>query len=348
MVDSFYRDFEDEFRGSCSTIKSRLKVYLPFILPLKNIYPELQVVDLGCGRGEWLELMKDEGIEAYGVDLDAGMLQMCQDAGLQSSKAEAISFLKSLPDCSKAVISAFHLVEHISFEELKELVSESYRVLVPLGLLILETPNSENIKVGISNFYLDPTHMRPIPAPLLRFLATYYGFCRSTILRLQESPELVGGKSIKLIDVINGVSPDYSLIAQKSSTDQSDYLFETLFKNDLGLTLEKLANKYDSYRDVEADNFREIIIEIKARFSQYTVQSELVLKQSELTLKQSELALKQSELALRESETTSKECELAFNQAEAMRNSLSWKITWPLRVISNLFLSFWHMLRGRK
>lgn len=83
-----------------------------------------------------------------------------------------------------------HIVEHIPFEDIQTLVQEAFRVLTPAGLLILETPNPENIQVATSGFYIDPTHTRPIPSQLLSFLPEYYGFKRTKILRLQEENNL--------------------------------------------------------------------------------------------------------------------------------------------------------------
>src|SRR5690606_29932220 len=139
--------------GSRPDILSRLGIYLPFIKPLLSIYPEAKAIDLGCGRGEWLELLQNNGFSAYGIDLNEGMMEPAKQIGLSVIKDEAISFLKKLPDQSHIVISAFHLVEHIPFAEVEILVQEALRVLAPGGILIIETPNPENIVVGTANFY---------------------------------------------------------------------------------------------------------------------------------------------------------------------------------------------------
>ena len=186
----FYRAFEDRYRGSREVIKQRLNVYVPFVQPLLNIYDDCQATDLGCGRGEWLELMSEVGFTARGVDLNEDMLKACLERGLSVETQDAIAALEHLPDESQMVVSAFHLAEHIPFDDLKELVKEAFRVLKPSGLLILETPNSENLVVGTSSFYLDPSHQRPLPVQLLSFLCEYTGFQRTKILRLQEDAAL--------------------------------------------------------------------------------------------------------------------------------------------------------------
>lgn len=243
----FYRAFEDRYRGSRDTIKERLRVYLPFVSPFKELYPDCKAFDLGCGRGEWLELMRETNfIQPYGIDLDEDMLAACYERGLSVEKADAISSLQSLPDESQVIVSGFHFAEHIPFEALQTLVREALRVLKPSGLLILETPNPENIIVGTNNFYLDPTHQRPLPMQLLSFLAEYSGFARTRILRLQESQDLQGVQHVMLSHVINGVSPDYAIVAQKASTDDQQTLFDLAFHKPHGLSLETLSLRYDS------------------------------------------------------------------------------------------------------
>lgn len=245
MSEEFYRAFEDRFRGSRELIKSRLRVYLPFVEPLTDLYADAQAVDLGCGRGEWLELLMEARFQAQGVDLDDGMLTACRDLGLNVRTSDAVGFLKELPAASQVVVSGFHIAEHIHFSDLQALVQESLRVLKPGGMLILETPNPENIVVGTNNFYLDPTHQRPIPPPLLSFLPEYYGFERVKLLRLQEPPELFDGKVPTLLDVLGSVSGDYAVVAQKAAAPEQMKLFDVAFEKDYGLTLQTLAQRFE-------------------------------------------------------------------------------------------------------
>ena len=249
MDPNFYRALEDRFRGPRDLIKSRLQVYLPFIEPLKEAYPDLHAVDLGCGRGEWLEIMGEQGFIAQGVDLNDGMLSACRDLGLKVQTGDALSFLQKLPDNSQVIISAFHLVEHIPFDSLQEIVKESLRVLKPAGLLILETPNPENIIVGTSSFYMDPTHTSPIPPDLLAFLPEYYGYHDTKILRLQETPEIRGLENLSFLDVLNGTSPDYAIVAQKRGTTSQLDLTNDAFQTEYGTTQAQLAMAYD--RDIK-------------------------------------------------------------------------------------------------
>jgi SAM-dependent methyltransferase len=241
---SFYRAFEDRFRGSRELVKSRLSVYLPFVVPLKAIYEECKVIDLGCGRGEWLELMADEEFEAHGVDIDDTLLAVCSGEGLSVTRADAVEYLQKLQDESVVVVSGFHIIEHIPFESVQILVSEAFRVLKPGGLLILETPNPENLMVTTTEFYLDPTHRKPVPSKLLCFLAEYNNFYRIKLLRLQESPSLYGLDDLRVTDVFFGVSPDYAVVAQKSAPEEQLRLFDQAFGKEYGLTIDELALRY--------------------------------------------------------------------------------------------------------
>jgi SAM-dependent methyltransferase len=246
MSDGFYRAFEEVYRGTRGLIKSRLHVYLPFVEPLAKIEKGAQTIDLGCGRGEWLELMLEAGFKPHGVDLDEAMLSSCIELGLSVDKGDAIAYLAALPRDSQMIVSAFHLVEHISFEQLQSLVSESLRVLKPGGLLIMETPNPENIAVSTCSFYLDPTHQRPIPPQLLSFVPEHYGFERIKIIRLQESRRFSVNEPLHLIDVFEGASPDYAVIAQKAASTDVFQSIDSAFEKEYGVKFETIAALYDA------------------------------------------------------------------------------------------------------
>ncbi|WP_449431657.1 class I SAM-dependent methyltransferase [Pseudomonas putida] len=255
----FYRAFEDEHRGSHETIKQRLQVYLPFILPLQNLYPDCRAVDVGCGRGEWLETLIENGFNATGVDLDEGMLEACKTRQLPAEKAEALAYLRAIPSETLTVLTGFHIVEHIPFDDLKDLVIEANRVLKPGGLLILETPNAENLIVGTQNFYLDPTHERPIPHMLLEFLMKFSGFWRCKLLRLQENPTLAQSQSLALMDVLGGTSPDYAIIAQKDPGTLDISSFDAAFEGTYGLSMAELAQRYETNLAAKSDEQRQLL-----------------------------------------------------------------------------------------
>ena len=154
---SFYQAFEEQFRGSRDLVTSRLNAYLPFIEPVRALCESPSAVDLGCGRGEWLELLERNGFRATGVDLDEAFCSFCRRNKLNAIHADALSYLEGLPPDSQCVVSAIHVVEHLPFETLQAIIKQALRVLRSGGLLILESPNPENLIVGTSSFYLDPT-----------------------------------------------------------------------------------------------------------------------------------------------------------------------------------------------
>ncbi len=257
MTDNFYKTFENKHRGDRQSVKDRLRVYLPFILPVAKKLPEMPMIDLGCGRGEWLELMAEQNLSAIGVDIDEGMLEEAKRYGLQVRKKDALAALESLPDDSQLVVSAFHLVEHVEFPYLQCLVKEAFRVLCPAGLLIMETPNPENLIVGSSSFYIDPTHIRPLPPELLAFLPDHYGFARSKIVRLQESKTLAEKDKLELLDVLGGVSPDYAIIAQKKADRRLLSAVDEPFSKNYGITISELAATYSAQETIE--EYRELV-----------------------------------------------------------------------------------------
>ena len=249
MIDGFYRAFEDKHRGSRALIKERQRVYLPLIQPLIALYPDAAALDLGCGRGEWLELLVETGFKAQGIDLDDGMLAECRARGLFVQTQDALTALQSLPANSQAVVSGFHFAEHIPFDVLQQVVQEALRVLKPAGLLILETPNPENVVVGTANFYLDPSHNRPLPPLLMAFLPEYYGFERVKVLRLQEPIQLDQARRVSIHDVLGGVSPDYAIVAQKPAPVETLQLVSQAFSREYGVTLAMLSGRYEQDKD---------------------------------------------------------------------------------------------------
>jgi SAM-dependent methyltransferase len=304
--DDFYRSFEDRYRGSRELIKGRLDVYLPFVKPLLQAYTDAAAIDLGCGRGEWLEVLSAAGFKPIGVDLDQGMLRDCHELGLQVVQGDAIAYLSALPDESQIVVSAFHVVEHIAFDQLRTLVSQALRALKPGGLLIMETPNPENIVVATRSFYLDPTHQRPIPPELLSFIPDYYGFARVKILRLQESPELSGRENVSLSDVLSGASPDYAVVAQKPADERLTTLLDECFAKEYGLTLDSISSRYDTRID-------ERIAQAESRAQQ----SETRAQQAEARAQQAEARAQQAEARAQPAEARAQQEAIRADQAES-------------------------------
>ena len=188
-IDAFYLAFEDQFRGGRELIKDRLLHYLPWLEALKERLQDPTGVDIGCGRGEWLEVLKENGIVARGVDMNARMAAQCQSFGLEAECGEGIAYLRSLPAESQAVVSGFHIVEHLPLGLLLELIQQALRVLRPGGIAIFETPNPEAQRVSTYTFFMDPTHRNPIPNELLCFVAASAGFSETHVERVQPVTE---------------------------------------------------------------------------------------------------------------------------------------------------------------
>ncbi|BAG01142.1 methyltransferase domain-containing protein [Microcystis aeruginosa] len=186
-LDAFYFAFEERFRGSREEINKRLEVYLPRLREAQIAPVDSLILDLGCGRGEWLELLRDNGYRARGIDLNRVVIEQCQSRGLEVVEGDVIAYLQSMPDESVAVITGFHIIEHLPFEILVKLLNEAFRVLRHRGLVIFETPNPANVLVGSCNFYFDPTHRNPLPSLMTQFLVQYCGFAEVEILNLNPS-----------------------------------------------------------------------------------------------------------------------------------------------------------------
>jgi SAM-dependent methyltransferase/Skp family chaperone for outer membrane proteins len=189
-MDSFYVEFEGRFRGTREEILGRLKAYLSYISHLADDN-SARVVDIGCGRGEWLELLKQQGIDAIGVDLNGDMIDTCRALGLQAECSDALAWLGRQPENSLAAVTGFHIIEHLPFELMIALFDAALRALRPDGFIIFETPNPENVSVGSCNFYSDPTHRRPLVPDVMEFIARQRGFAKAEILRLHPSPEFL-------------------------------------------------------------------------------------------------------------------------------------------------------------
>ncbi len=188
-LDAMYSSFEDRFRGTREDIKQRLSIYLPNVLEVKAGTKDAPILDLGCGRGEWLEFLKNESLVARGVDINRIFLESCRELGLDVVEQDAVTYLRSLNPNSVGAVTSFHLIEHLPLKTLIALMDETLRVLKPGGIVILETPNPANVQVGSCNFYFDPTHRNPLPGPLTQYLLEARGFSRTLFMPLHPFGE---------------------------------------------------------------------------------------------------------------------------------------------------------------
>jgi 2-polyprenyl-3-methyl-5-hydroxy-6-metoxy-1,4-benzoquinol methylase len=190
-----YFGFEERFRGSEEDIKGRQRVYIEYFREVE------QVLDIGCGRGEFLELLKEARINARGVDLDLDMVLYCQEKGLDVVKEDAFAYLESVPDEALGGLFAAQVVEHLEPSCLIELVHLCQRKLRPGGILIFETPNPVCLTVFARSFYMDFTHIKPIHPEAMKFLFESAGF---QDLQLKCSSPVEAGMRIPLLSGVSG------------------------------------------------------------------------------------------------------------------------------------------------
>lgn len=207
-----YALFEERFRGSPAEIARGQRFYLDHLRDLPG-----PVVDAGCGRGEFLKLLKEAGIPAAGIESNPVSVEACRKAGLEVEAGDAIDRLARRPAGSLGAVTAFQVVEHWSPASILRFLQEARRALAPGGVLIAETINSDSIS-ALRAFYLDPTHVRPVPPQALRFLAEAAGLTDARIefrspLPASERLEEESENDRRLNALLFGPQ-DYALIAR--------------------------------------------------------------------------------------------------------------------------------------
>ena len=146
---AIYPAFEDRFRGTEADVRERLAVYLPEVRSCVSDAAGPRVLDLGPGRGEWLQVLADAGVPARGVDDNPAMVEHLRGRGLDVAPGDAAEHLAALPDGKLDAVTAFHVVEHLDLESTLALLAHTARVLRPGGLLVLETPHPANLVMGV-------------------------------------------------------------------------------------------------------------------------------------------------------------------------------------------------------
>jgi len=178
-----YGRFAERFRGTEDYVKKNIQFYLG------RFQGRGPVLDIGCGRGEFLEMMRDAGVEARGIDLSEESVARCRQKGLQVEKADLFQYLSDLPNGSLGGIFCAQVIEHLAAERLPEMIRLGSGKLSREGLMALETPNPECLAIFASHFYLDPTHTRPVPHPLAAFYMEECGLGQIEVQRLSPALE---------------------------------------------------------------------------------------------------------------------------------------------------------------
>lgn len=213
-----YFDFENHFRGSIESIKKAQSAYLPYFNGKKN------VLDIGCGRGEFLSLMKDNGINAQGVDIYEPYTDYCNMKGLKASCGDGTAFLAGLESVDGIFVG--QVVEHLQTHEIIRLCNTAYEKLEEGGCIIIETPNPTSLAIYTHAFYIDPSHIKPVHPLTMKYYLEKAGFRNIEVIFTENSrlpysiPELSGGSEEfnsamkRVSDALYG-SQDYAVVAVK-------------------------------------------------------------------------------------------------------------------------------------
>ena len=224
-LDSFHAAFEDHFRGDRLLYRARIEPYLDFVRAVGAGTADAPIVDVGCGRGDWLELLRDCGLIGLGIEVNRAFLDMCRTRGLTVLEGDAIETLRGMPDGSAGAITSMHVIERLPFDRAIALLDEARRVLRPRGLIIIEALNPENLSIGNHWSYGDPNRRNPLPPDALRWIVESRGFTdvrieRLVIARGRNAPKPISG-DVPGADAINALlgslsaSTDYAIIGKR-------------------------------------------------------------------------------------------------------------------------------------
>jgi SAM-dependent methyltransferase len=178
-----YGSFAERFRGSEEFVKSGQRFYVPYFAGCKD------VLDIGCGRGEFLKLMREAGVAARGIDVSRETVALCRSKGLHADEADLFAYLAAMPDGSLDGVFCAQVIEHLAPAQLPEMIRLAARALRRAGVLVVESPDPECLAIFATHFYLDPTHTRPVPHALLAFYMEECGIGQIEVHRRSPAVE---------------------------------------------------------------------------------------------------------------------------------------------------------------
>ncbi|MEQ1573395.1 MAG: methyltransferase domain-containing protein [Vicinamibacterales bacterium] len=206
-----YVGFEDHFRGSADDIRARVAEYLPTFAGASD------VLDIGCGRGEFLALLRERGITARGIDLNPAMVEVCREQTLDAVVADALGYLRSLPDGSLGGLFAAQVVEHLEPRYLTQLIDAAFDKLRPGAPIVLETINPACWFAFFESYIRDITHVRALHPDTLKYLLVSSGFQHAEIRYRAPYPENEKLQPVPA-GAPAGASPDAAVVADWAET----------------------------------------------------------------------------------------------------------------------------------
>ena len=206
-----YARFAERFRGDEAYVRAGQQIYRKDFAACKN------VLDIGCGRGEFLEMMRELAVPARGIDLGAESVAVCRQKGLTAEIADLFTYLAQLPEAAFDGIFCSQVVEHLPPERLPEMIKLAASRLASGGVIAIETPNPECLAIFATHFYLDPTHTRPIPHPLLMFYLEEFGIGGIEVSRLSPAVDTMPALASLPADFREAFfgGLDYALVGRK-------------------------------------------------------------------------------------------------------------------------------------
>lgn len=192
---AFYAALSARFRGPYDEIKRRLRVHAHWLAASGG--PPGPVVDLGVGRGEWIELAREAGWTVVGIDDNPDIVSETRARGFEVVESDALLYLDSVEAGSVGAVTAFHLIEHLSAADRLHLLRSAHRALAAGGFVLLEWPNIAHPRVAQYTYWLDPTHNAPLPRELAEFMTEHAGFTDIRVTRL-DAGQPVGFEALDL------------------------------------------------------------------------------------------------------------------------------------------------------